>query len=154
VNVDAKVLGNARQGTTDVSGCAEPELAAVGQPCSERFRDQQAARAVARRDAGGFVDHEHGSGHRQWSDSVIVSVAAAYQAILHQVSVERGLELVGEVASGDATEDLWIGVCETRVARSASTATFLEQFLSNRHRPIVPPMPVRLDLEGSRPGLK
>jgi len=54
--------------------------------------------------------------------SGVVGVVAAQQRVGREVGVERGLELIGEVASGDAPQDLAVAVGETRVPGAAPGA--------------------------------
>ena len=55
---------------------------------------------------------------------------AAEDGIVGLVGVERGLELVDEVARGHPSEQLAARRRQTGIAGAAPTTTFLEQFLT------------------------
>ena len=62
----------------------------------------------------------------------------AQERVVHQVGVQRSLELISQVAGRDPPEDLPVGVGEARVTGSTAAAAFLEEFLTDAHLAIVP----------------
>jgi hypothetical protein len=58
---------------------------------------------------------------------------AAEERVGHEVGVERGLELLGEIASGDAPQDLAVSFGEARVPGAAPAAPFLEKLFADGH---------------------
>lgn len=99
-------------------------------------------RPLAEEDVDGevLVDHQH----ERDRSGVVVSVVTTEQGVRCEVGIERCLELVGEVASRDAPEDLPAFGRDAGVARTAAAAAFLEQLLADGHELQCAARPVRL----------
>jgi hypothetical protein len=82
-----------------------------------------------------LINHDH----RECASRLVVGrLFIAKERVGDQIGIERRLELVGQVASGGAPEELAALGGEPRIP-SAATATFLlEQLLTDGHRTSLP----------------
>ncbi len=110
---------NRRQLTTtgSVQALDQPPVPAEGQdkvlgvgqslgPVSENHTNEEV-----------FIDDDHGAGDD--GRLVVVGVVSAEDRIVHEIGVESGLELVGEVAGRDASQDGSAGFGHAGISRSA-----------------------------------
>jgi hypothetical protein len=77
-----------------------------------------------------LINHDHGE---RTSRLVVGRLIAAEDRVGGQIGVERGLELVGQVASGDAPAERAALRGKPRIPRTATATSFLEQVLTDSH---------------------
>jgi hypothetical protein len=120
-----------------VNALQEPIVTERGQ--DERFVIWQGARSRADKDTHRqvLIDDEHCSA-RPGGRSGVVGVVATEQGIVHEIGVQRGLELVHEVTGRQAQQEFSSFGCHPGVAGASAAAAFLEEFLADTHPPIVP----------------
>jgi hypothetical protein len=63
----------------------------------------------------------------------VVGVVPGKDRVRGQVGVERGLELVHEIAGRQSEDQFATFWCDPRIAGAPSTASFLEELITNRH---------------------
>ncbi|MDQ3384864.1 MAG: hypothetical protein M3503_02450 [Actinomycetota bacterium] len=105
----------------EVTGGGQGDDVVVGEP-GRPVAEHEVDREV-------LVDHQH-DGDRS---VVVVAVVAAEERVGREVSVERCLELVGEVASGDAPQDLATLRGDARIPGATPAAPFLEELFADGH---------------------